>query len=311
MSRASSNSTLLTVVKTVSDASCSGNAIVAALVKHCASMFERKSRVSGVLDSKKALHRLEMACESAVRTLSRAPTVTVAADGLYEGIDMNVPISRPRFDMLVSATLRKAETLLQTFAGEDGVNFDVVLLAGNVCDMPSAANLVRTKLFPNAHAGRGDVPPDEAVAIGCARHAASVLSCETHSKTGSQKTDEHGLGPVKRKTKACPLTIGICKIDNNKENGHLEETISEASIPLIEKGEPLPANVTRKITCGDGLSDSYVAIVQMKGGAATKGKVIGKVENIPAGEKDFEITVELSSAGKLTVSVNGGQSITL
>ena len=109
-----------------------------------------------------------------MRTLSRAPTVTVVVDGLYEGIDMNVPISRPRFDMLMSGELRQAETLLQTFVtNESGavIEFDVVLLAGNVCDMPSATNLIHNKLFPKVNVGRVDVPPDEAVAIGCACHA--------------------------------------------------------------------------------------------------------------------------------------------
>mmetsp|Transcript_33602 Transcript_33602/g.61874 ORF Transcript_33602/g.61874 Transcript_33602/m.61874 type:complete len:571 (-) Transcript_33602:73-1785(-) len=312
MCRTSTNSSLLTIVRHVTDTSCSGTAIIAALAKHCASMFERKSRVSGLLDSKKACHRLDMACESAVRTLSRAPTVTVAVDGLFEGIDMNVPISRPRFDMLMSGIMRKAETLLRTFTGEEAVNFDVVLLAGNVCDMPSASNLVRTKLFPNANAGRGDVPPDEAVAIGCARHAASILSCDTHSKHGGKKADE--IGPATRKVKACPLTIGICRIEDGKQNGDLQETIANNSVPLIEVGEPLPANVTRSITCtnGDDLwSNSSIAIVQMQGGAAAESKVIGKIEKIELEEKKFEITMELSSAGKVAVSVNGGPSTAL
>jgi L1 cell adhesion molecule like protein len=101
VNRTSSNSSLIAIVRHVTETSCSGTAIVSALAAHCASMFERKNRVSGVLDSKKSYHRLELACESAVRTLSRAPTVTVAIDGLFEGIDMNVPISKPRFDMLI------------------------------------------------------------------------------------------------------------------------------------------------------------------------------------------------------------------
>ena len=182
------NSSIITIERSVTETACSGTAIVSALAAHCASMFERKSKVSGVLESKKAFHRLEVACESAVRTLSRAPTVTVAVDGLYEGIDMNVPISRPRFDMLMSGVLRQAETLLQAFVTDESgvvIEFDVVLLAGNVCDMPSATNLIRNKLFPNANAGRVDVPPDEAVAIGCARHAASILSCDTYSRLGA------------------------------------------------------------------------------------------------------------------------------
>lgn len=315
ISRTSSKCSLLTIIKHVTDLSCSGTAIIAALVKHCASMFERKSRVSGVMDSKKACHRLEMACESAVRTLSRAPTVTVAVDGLYEGIDMNVPISRPRFDMLMSGILRKAEALIQTFSEEEGVDFDIVLLAGNVCDMPSASNLIRNKLFPNANAGRSDVPPDEAVAIGCARHAASILSCDTHSQHGGKRPNNHGLGPATRKVKACPLTIGFSKIENSKQNGGVEEIISKNVIPLIEVGEPLPANITRKIICSNGedswLADSYIAIVQVQGGAALKTKVIGKIEDIPLKEKSFEITMELSTSGKLALSVNGGPSAAL
>jgi len=306
--RASTNSSLLSIVKHVNDATCSGTDIITALAKHCASMFERKNRVSGLLDNKKACHKLEMACESAVRTLSRAPTVTVAVDGLYEGIDMNVPISRPRFDMLMSGIMRKAEALLKTFSEEAAVKFDVVLLAGNVCDMPAASTLFRTKLFPDANAGRGDVPADEAVAIGCARHAASILACETHFKHGGKTTE--GLGPATRKVKVCPLTIGICRIEDGKVNGDVEEVIKNDSVPLIEIGEPLPANVTRKITYKDAAKSS-VAIVQMQGGAGKKGKVIGKIENVPEDGKDFEITVELSSDGKLEVSLNGGPSTVL
>jgi len=301
IARTSSSSSLLYIVKTITDTSCSGTNIISTLAKHCASMFERKTKVSGVLDSKKSVHRLEIACESAVRTLSRAPTVTVAVDGLYEGMDMNVPISRPRFDMLVNGIIRKAETLLQTFVGEEN-EFDFVLAAGNVCDMPSATTLIRTKLFPNANAGRGDIPADEAVAIGCARYAASALSCETHSKK---------IDGCTRKVKTCPLSIGICRIENDKENGDIESVISNTAIPLIHVGEALPVNVTRKITYNNGtdswLENSYIAIVQM----GKKKKVIGKIEDIELEDKSFEITMELSAAGELTLAVNGEESTTL
>lgn len=308
VSRTSSNSSLLTIVKSITDISCSGTSIISTLVKHCASMFERKSRVSGVLESKKACHRLEMACESAVRTLSRAPTTTVAVDGLYEGMDMSVPISRPRFDMLMSATMKNAETLLQTFVGSDEttLEFDAVLLAGNVCDMPAATTLIRTKLFPNANSGRGDIPSDEAVAIGCARYAASILSCETHSKLGGK-----GNGPATRTVMACPLTIGICRIENDKENGDIEPIISNTAVPFIQVGEPLPANVTRKIAYTNGgetwLDNSYIAIVQM----GKNNKVLGKIEGIELEDKTFELTVELSTKGELKLAINGGEGITL
>ncbi len=303
------SSSLLRIVRHATDPSCSGIAIVNALVAHCASMFERKNRVTGLMDSVKAHHRLEMACEAAVRTLTRAPTVTVAVDGLYEGMDMAVPISRPRFDMLVSGLLRKAETLLQTFSAEE---FDVVLVAGNVCEMPAALTLIRTKLFPNAHTGRGDVPPEEAVAIGCARHAASVLSCPTHSKSiGEVSNGIEGVGPATRKVPLCPLSIGICKIPNDKQNGDLDELISNNAFTLIGIGDALPANVSKCFKFSNGLEGCAIAVVQIQGQAGQKSKVLGKVENIPLDADDFEITMELTTSGKLLVAVNGGPTCTL
>jgi heat shock protein 1/8 len=292
--RTSPHSSILTIVKHATDTSCSGTEIVNTVVSHCASMFERKNRVSGVLDSVKAHHRLEVACESAVRALSRAPTTAVSIDGLYEGIDLNVPISRPRFDMMASGMLKKAETLLQSFS-ESTVKFDVVLLAGNVCDMPSATNLIRTKLFPDASAGRGDVPADEAVAIGCARHAAAVLSCQTHSKSGGRSADK-AVSPSTRKVKTCPINIGIAK-SGDEEN----------AVPLIEIGQALPANTTRNFTYSSG---EKIVIVQMNGGAAKSSKVLGNLEKLPV-DKSFEITMELSATGKLSLSVNGGPVSTL
>lgn len=312
LTRPSDTSTLLQVVNTKCDATCSGNEIISTLTKHCASMFERKTKVSGVLDSSKARHKLEMACETAVRTLSRAPTTTVSIDGLYEGMDMNVPLSQPRFQMLLSGILRKAEALLQSFVEESEVGFDVVLTSGNVSDMPSANNLIRTKLFPNAHAGRNDVPSDEAVAIGCARHAAAILSCDTHKKDSLVNKGDCPC-PSTRTAKACPSTIGVCRLEKGKESSpEVDEFLSKSTIPFISVGEPLPALNTRKITYQNGddtwLSNSVLAIVQQKNGTC---KMVGKIDDIPANAKDIEITLGLSIAGKLSVAVDGGDCVAL
>ena len=42
-----------------------------------------------------------------------------------------------------------------------------------------------------------------------------------------------------------------------------------------------------------------------------KKKVIGKIEDIELDDKSFEITMELSAAGELTLAVNGEESTTL
>merc|ERR1711957_460564 len=149
--------------------------------------------------------------------------------------------------------------------------------------------------------GRGDIPPDEAVAIGCARHATSILSCDTYPKHGRKRTDENSIGQAARKVKTSPLAIGICRVEY--ENGDLE-----SAIPIIEIGDPLPVNVTRSIPL---LSDVSISIIQMQGGVVAKSKVLGLIEGIPVEGKSLEVTMELSSAGKLAVSVNGGGLVTL
>lgn len=312
--RAATQSSIFTIAGHVSDPTCSGVAIVDALMAHCASMFERKNRLKAgemLSSSVKARHRLEVACESAVRTLCRAPTTTVAIDGLYEGMDLSVSVSRPRFDMLTGPILKKAETLLQKVAQdaqEAGFTFDVVLLAGNVCDMPSATALVQTKVFSSVRSfGRADVPPDEAVAIGCARHAASVLSCPTHSRAVSKAT-----GPAVRSVAACPISVGICKLPGKTRDVAEEEAIiTKDAVPLIDVGEPLPANVTRKIIFGEeGFSDCTLAIAQI-GANGVKSKILGTIDRIQPGATSLEITLELTATGQLTLSVNGGPNCKL
>jgi hypothetical protein len=108
----------------------------------------------------------------------------------------------------------------------------------------------------------------------------------------------------------CPLTLGICIVENGQENGELDGIISNGAVPLIEVGEPLPVNVTRTLNVGD-LTSSSIAIVQMNGGGDVRNKLIGKIEDIETDLKSIEVTVELTAEGSLTLSVNGEESIKL
>ncbi|KAK1744972.1 ferrochelatase [Skeletonema marinoi] len=110
------------------------------------------------------------------------------------------------------------------------------------------------------------------------------------------KSADKAVGASTRKVKACPVNIGIAK-SGDEEN----------AVPLIEVGQALPANTTRNFTYNSG---EEIVIVQMNGGAAKSSKVLGKIEKLPA-DKSFEITMELSAVGKLSLSVNGGPMSTL
>ena len=306
------SSNILSIVSTTNDASLSGRTLTDLLVSHCASQFERKCRVAGVLDSKKSKARLEAACEIAIRTLGRATSCHVTVDGLYEGMDMNVPVSRPRFDMLCGPSLRKAEaqvkTIKEALAGSDGgASFDVVLLAGNVSLMPSVKAMV-DRLFPAASEngtpaawrGRTDIPPDEAVAMGCAKHAAALVDPARPTPPPEAGGDRRRFWRQEAVVTS-PVAIGICTWGDDSKKC--------PPVPLIEVGTPLPALASKKIVWGEE-GDTTLGIVQMidGGDGSCQEKLLGRINDISFGS---ELAIELTKEGKLSVSIDGGESVVL
>lgn len=306
------SSSILSIVSTTNDSSLSGRTLTDLLVSHCASQFERKCRVAGVLDSKKSKARLEAACEIAIRTLGRATSCHVTVDGLYEGMDMNVPVSRPRFDMLCGPSLRKAEAqvkaIKEALAGrEGGASFDVVLLAGNVSLMPSVKAMI-DRLFPAASEdgnpvawrGRTDIPPDEAVAMGCAKHAAALVDPARPAPPPEAGGDRRRFWRQEAVVTS-PVAIGVCTWG--------DESKKCPPVPLIEVGTPLPALTSKKIAWGEE-GDATLGIVQMidGGDGSCQEKLLGRINDISSGS---ELAIELTKEGKLSVSIDGGESVAL
>ena len=335
----------LSVTASDRDVSCSGRNIADLLVKHCASQFERKNRVSGMLDSRKAKMKLERACEDAVRTLGQggASNVTVTCDGLYEGLDLQVLVSRPRFDMLCGPTLRKARALLEASVkslaeegtGEDNgsavaPHFDAVLVAGSVGLMPAATAIIDGVFKPNGDGkapwrGRAEVPADEAVALGCAVHATELLeprnrqllldetSGKGEGQEGGGRQNKLKDGPEEVNVRLCPVAVGVrvlCGGDGDPADN------STAAIPLIEMGSPLPAHVTSnvEVPAGDveGVEPPLLELVQIVNSGKGEDQVVrllARIEDLPPGSA--ELTIEISKEGKLTMAINGGETVEL
>ena len=327
------SSRVLSLISSVSDPTLSGRALTDLLVRHCASQFERRSRVAGVLESTRSRARLEAACESAIRTLARAASCQVTVDGLYEGMDLSVPVSRPRFDMLCGPALRRAEAMISTakddamaleLRGGGGAAFDVVLLSGSVSLMPSAMAMV-DRQFAAADdgttaapwRGRPNVPPNEAVAMGCARHAASLADptrlgpspspsdaeADAEAEAEAEAEAQRRHRPSQDAAVLSPVAVGICSWD---EDGS-DRGDSSVSVPLIEIGTPLPALVARRIAL-DGAA--ALGIVQL-GKEEGEVRLLGKLSGVPADHATVDITLELSEEGKLELAVDGGEAVTL
>ena len=98
-----------------------------------------------------------------------------------------------------------------------------------------------------------------------------------------------------------PISIGICTWGDDSKKC--------PPVALIEVGTPLPAFASKKIAWNEG-EDATLGIVQMvKGGdGSCQEKLLGRINDISSGA---ELALELTKEGKLSVSIDGGENVTL
>lgn len=294
--------------------SLGGTTILQLLVKHIAELFERKVRGAippgETLCNKKARAKLEVAAEDALRSFGFSPKVTVTVDGLIDGIDCHVDVMLARFEMLLGSTLRSAEGKLKEVAGK--YKLDQVIGAGNIMKMTSVEKMM-DRLFPRGDMCRGksvnDVPPEEAVAMGCAAFGSMCLASDFVNGHGHGHDEENGneakmtqeteqdvqdsIHGIEEEVPLCPIGIGLSLQEDDP-----------AAIMMIDKMVPLPALVTKTVDC-TGCTSNSIGIIQV--GENDVEKVVGRIEGFtPDDLKEVEVTMELTSEGKLSVSLNGG-----
>ena len=302
---------LLESKKNVMISECAGEHIISALITHCASLLERKhsSMIArgSVLKNTRSVTKLRAACVSAVKTLARTNVAQIAVDGVFEGLDLNISLSKPRFDMLCGKVLRIAEQKIREFTNEIKENINVVLICGNVCLMPSAEALIR-KCFTEESVVQTSkvegVGPkmdiDEIVAIGCAMCARDFLMNE-------QQLENESL-------------VAKADIFEEKKAMEVEVPISPVAIgirspggkdihTLICVGSPLPAHVSKIIKL-DRSIESNMLVTQIDPSIPNI-KVIAEINGISSQTDEVELTMELSAQGKISLAMNGGETIIL
>lgn len=67
------------------------------MVQYFTEEFKRKSKVD-IKNNKRALRRLQTACERAKRTLSSANQASLEIDSLADGVDLYTGITRAKFE---------------------------------------------------------------------------------------------------------------------------------------------------------------------------------------------------------------------
>jgi hypothetical protein len=283
-------------------ASCGVN-ILNILVKHAAELFERNKRGmiprGETLLNKKAKAKLEVACEDALRSFGYSQKAHVTVDGLIDGIDCQIEIMLARFEMLLATVLKTAEGMIRDFVASSGVQFDGVLSSGGIMRMKCVSSMIN-RLFQDKWRGMGvgDVAPEEAVALGCAKFARSMLESPLREAIIDNTEDSTNLKNfMEEDVVLSPVGIGLSLQEGDP-----------AALIMIEKRTPLPALVTKNIPLA-GCSSS-IGVTQISEEKQVE-KMIGKIEDFDKSASSLEVTMELSCKGQLSVLINGGPTVVM
>lgn len=291
---------MTSIQKSQSQSKSCGLNILNILVSHTAEIFERNKRGmiprGETLLNKKAKAKLEVACEDALRSFGYSPKAHVTIDGLIDGIDCQVEIMLARFEMLLASVLKTAEGMIRDFIASLGVEFDGILCAGGIMRMKCVDSMMK-RLFEGKWKGKGvgDVAPEEAVALGCAKYAQTILEFSLReglydTKENDESTNHEHV--IEKDIVLSPIGIGLSLQEDDP-----------AAIIMIEDRTPLPALVTKNIPLAGCSSCLGVKQISKEGEAE---KIIGKIEGIDMSASSVEVTMELSCKGQLSVIVNGG-----
>jgi L1 cell adhesion molecule like protein len=171
------------VKATAGDTHLGGEDLDRRLMEHFINEFKRKHKhdVSG---SKRALRRLQTACENAKKTLSNSTVANIEIDAFYEGIDYMTTITRARFEDLCSDLFRKTfepvENVLRDAKISKSSIHEIVLVGGST-RIPKIQNQL-SEYFNGKQLNQG-INPDEAVAYGAAVQGA-ILCGGTDESVG-------------------------------------------------------------------------------------------------------------------------------
>jgi L1 cell adhesion molecule like protein len=247
-----------------------GSALVEPLAQAVAQQFEQTHRFprGEVWSSKRARAKLLKACEESLSSFQRLTNVSIHVDGLYEGMDCNVNISKPKWEHISSVLANQVKTFCQSFT-----TVDTVLISGNLHDWLTP--IVTTTLGPEK-IHPTSVDPSEAVALGCTLQ--SFWNLEQQRRNNNKSTTPHLHSTLS--VPCCPVAIGI----QGDKGG-------EPQI-LIEKGTPLPCQVEHEVT------EETLSVLQL----LPQQKALAKLEELDVAST---LSLQLSVQGRLRIQING------